>query len=977
MKKYTYEDVYKKTLEYFNNDTLATSVFIDKYTLKDSNNNYYEIDPTDMHKRLAKEFAKTENEFLNKVKPKNYENNLSEYGKVREHLTEEKIFKLFDRFKYVIPQGSIMSVLGNPFTFSSLSNCIVLPDIYDSYGGIFYADQQLAQFQKRRCGTGLDISNLRPTGTNVNNSALTSTGMTSFMDRFSNTTKEVAQGGRRGALMLSCSVHSPSIEEFIDIKQQKDANGNFYRVTGANVSVKLTDAFMNAVINKQKYIQQFPIESEFPEIKKEVDAYTIWKKIIKSAHNSAEPGLLFWDKQHAYSTSSMYPGFKNISTNPCVSGDTLVTTDKGNILIKDLVDNFDKYKDYKILSYNIEKDTLEYENLDNAILSKYNANIIELELSDGSTIKLTPDHKVYTKNRGWIEAGKLNIDDILIGIEWELKLKKINIIENENVYDISVSKNHNFFGNGLLIHNCAEIAMNNDSCRLICLNLFGFVNNPFTSNVDFDFDLFYKYTYEAQRLMDDLVELELNQIQKIITKIKNDTEPDYIKAIELKTWEDLYENGRLGRRTGLGFTALADLIAGHNLKYDSDESMTLVDKIMRTKLQAEFDASVDMAIERGKFEIFDAIIEEQSEFIQMIKNEFNPLYQRMMKFGRRNISISCVAPTGSVSILTQTSSGIEPVFQLEYIRRRKIYKDSTEEFDTIDDSGEKWKNFVVYHNKLQDWMILNNNSNIEESPYFKSTANDIDWERRIKMQSIIGKYITHSISSTINLPSTVTIDEVEKIYLKAWKYGLKGITVYRDGSRSGVLINKDSKKSQVKENNVAKRPKILDCDVKRFVNKGEKWICFIGLCEGAPYEIFTGKLDAIKIPNNIEKGKIHKIKTENGSVYNFIYEYSNETYTVESLNKIFDETYWNIAKMISGLLRHGMPVKYIVNLINSLKLDGDLITTWKAGVIRMLSQYIPDGTLSDKVCEKCGNKSMVYTSKCPVCTICGHNSCGL
>jgi ribonucleoside-diphosphate reductase alpha chain len=692
----------------------------------------------------------------------------------------------------------------------------------------------------------LDLSTLRPSGSSVTNAAGSSTGPVSFMERFSNTTREVAQSGRRGALMLTIDIEHPDVENFVNIKQ------DLSKVTGANISVRLSDEFMNAVKNDTDYTHRFPLDEHLKEgetqMKTTVKARDLWNTIIKAAHTSAEPGLIFWDRQHKYSTSSVYPGFRNTSTNPC-----------------------------------------------------------------------------------------------------------------------------------------SEIAMQGgDSCRLIAMNLFGCVVDPFTDHAYFDYDKFYEITYESQRLMDDLVELELEAVSKIIAKIEADPEPDKIKQVELDTWRMLHEAGKKGRRTGLGFTALGDAIAALGLKFDSEESIATIDKIMRTKLRAEFDSSIDMSVERGSFEGFDVNVEKTSDFVNMMKEEFNDVYGRMMTHGRRNISISTVAPTGSLSILAQTSSGLEPVFMLSYKRRKKI-NDSTDKnakVDFVDSLGDKWQEFVVYHPKLKMWMEVTGETDETKSPYAGSTAPEIDWVKRVEMQAVIQKYITHSISSTINLPNDVSVEKVGEIYMKSWEMGLKGITVYRDGSRSGVLVANDKKDetaaTKIYENNAPKRPKSLDCDVIRFTNKGEKWIGFVGLFEGRPYEVFTGKADDMKIPYYVEEGKIRKTKTDKeGSKYDFVYTDKDKVEVVEEwLNKTFDKHYWNYAKMLSGILRHGMPLPYVVDLINSLNLDNDLITTWKNGISRMIKKYIPDGTeATDKQCKQCKSESVIYQEGCLVCNNCGSSKC--
>lgn len=845
LKKYTRDELIKSCLEYFNGDTLAAEVWINKYALKDSYGNFYELNPNEMHQRMAKEFARIEEKYSS-INLNGQSKYLSEYGRKREALTEDKIYHLFEKFKYTIPQGSVMSVLGNPFVFGSLSNCIVIPEIYDSYGGIMFADQQLAQLAKRRCGIGGDISTLRPEGLAVSNAAGTTTGAISFMERFSNTIREVAQNGRRGALMLTIDINHPDVEKFATIKQ------DLKKVTGANISIRLSDEFMNAVKNNEEYTHKFPINSKKPTLTKTVKARDVWNIIVTAARNSAEPGLIFWDRQHWYSTSSVYPQYKNVSTNPC-----------------------------------------------------------------------------------------------------------------------------------------SEIAMNSDSCRLIAMNLFGFVKDPFFKNSEFDYEKFYQYVYESQRLMDDLVDLELECVEKILQKIDSDSEPEFIKDVEKRTWQLLYENGKNGRRTGLGFTAIADAIAALGYKFDSNKSIEIIESIMKTKCNAEFDSSIDMAIERGKFTGFDSKIEETSEFVQMLKNELPEVYERMMKHGRRNVSISTVAPNGSLSIVAQTSSGIEPVYMLAYKRRRKINPaDKDAKVDFVDDLGDKWQEYEVYHSKFQMWKNISGKSNIEDSPYFKVTAEELDWNKRIKIQSVVQKYITHSISSTINLSEDIAAEKVGEIYMKSWEMGLKGITVYRSGSRSGVLISKEEKK-EIKmnkffeENNAPKRPKLLDADVIRFTNGGEKWIGFIGLFEGRPYEVFTGDIENFPIPSYVDSGKIKRYKIinkkgEKVSKYDFIFTDKNgEETVVENLSKSFNPEFWNYAKMISGILRHGMPLSYVVDLITGLNLREDSLNTWKAGVIRMIKHYIKDGTkVKDTRCSDCGDEhGMVFEEGCLKCKSCGNSRC--
>lgn len=843
MKTFNFDEAYSASLIYFHGDELAATTWLNKYALKNKEGKFMELTPADMHRRMSAQFARIEEKYESILTTRKSKDALSAYGQNRKPLREADIFSLFSDFKYVIPQGSVMSALGNPYMIASLSNCIVLPELYDSYGGIFFADQQLAQLYKRRCGVGLDISTIRPEGMHVSNAAGTTTGAVSFMERFSNTTREVSQHGRRGALMITMDIAHPDIEKFILIKQ------DLQKVTAANISVRLSDEFMNAVKDNSEFTLRFPVDSKNPVYQKKVNARDLWNTIIKCAHNTAEPGLIFWDRQHSYSTSSVYPGFKNVSTNPC-----------------------------------------------------------------------------------------------------------------------------------------SEIAMQGgDSCRLIAINLFSFVVNPFSKEAYFDYDKFYEVAYESQRLMDDLVDLELEAIDRILQKVSSDPEPDYIKDTEVRTWKQLQKSGIDGRRTGLGFTALADTLAALNISFDSDDALIHAEKIMRKKCEAEFDCSIDLAIERGSFASFNPKIENTSDFIQMLKKEFPTLYARMMTFGRRNISISTVAPTGTLSLLAQTSSGIEPVFMLSYKRRRKINsKDKNTRVDFIDASGDAWQEFVVHHHKLKTWMELTGNSDIEKSPYFGSTASEIDWKKRILLQSIVQKYTTHSISSTINLASDVQENLVAEIYFDAWIKGLKGITVYRDGSRSGVLISETERKislGKIIESEAPHRPPVLEASVVRFQNNDEKWIAYVGLLEHQPYEIFTGKAeDAFSIPYWVEKGWIIKNKNGQGkSRYDFQYvDGEGFKVTIEGLSRSFDKEYWNYAKLLSGVLRHGMPLTRVVNLIENLHLSSDNINSWKSGVERALKKFIPDGTIAvDRICPECyDSHGLIYEEGCLKCKNCGHSLCG-
>ena len=838
---YTYKDVLEQSLEYFNNDELAATTWINKYCLKDKHGNYLEKSPDEMHLRMAKEFGRVENKYAS---TETVSEHLSDYGKNRKPLDETKIYQLFKDFKYVIPQGSVMFGLGNDQVIASLSNCIVVPSVLDSYGGVCHTDEQLAQLFKRRCGVGVDLSELRPKDALVSNAAGSTTGAVSFMNRFSNTTREVAQNGRRGALMLTMDVKHPDIEDFITIKQ------DLTKITRANISIRLSDEFMQAVFNDTKFTLQWPIESKDPEYTKEIDAKDLWDKIITCAHNTAEPGLIFWDRQHHYSTSSVYPEFKNSSTNPC-----------------------------------------------------------------------------------------------------------------------------------------SEIAMQGgDSCRLIAVNLFGFVEAPFTKNAKFNFKKFYEVVYETQRLMDDLVDLELEAVERILAKINADPEPEAIKRTEKDLWNLLAETGKKGRRTGLGFTALADAIAALGIKFDTDDALAVVNDIMKTKMTAEFDSSIDMAITRGQFEVFNRNIEDTSEFVQMMAKEFPEMYERMMEHGRRNISISTVAPTGSLSMLAQVSSGIEPVFLLSYVRRRKVNtNDENSKVDFVDELGDGFEEFTVYHKKYETWMNTTGKSDVAESPYAGATAPEIDWKKRVEMQALVQKYTTHSISSTINLASDVTVDSVGDIYVDSWQKGLKGITVYRDGSRSGILVSTDQKTKEQTitstETLTAKRPDRIEAEIVRFHNDSEKWLAVIGLVDGRPYEIFTGQMkDAFNLPQWVEKGWVTKNRNDDGSSrYDFQY-IDNEGYkiTIEGLSRSFDKEFWNYAKLISGVLRHGMPIPYVVDLVQNLNLYDDHINTWKNGVARALKRFVPEGTEAlDKKCPNCNDPDgLIFEEGCLKCKSCGDSKCG-
>jgi len=840
---FTFDEAYKKSLEYFKGDELAAKVWVNKYAIKDSAGNIYESNPNQMHKRLAKEIFRIESK---------YENPLS----------EDKIFNLLKNFKYIIPQGGPMTGIGNKYQVASLSNCFVIGEENpaDSYGGIMKTDQEQVQLMKRRGGVGHDLSHIRPKSSPVLNSALTSTGVVPFMERFSNSTREVAQDGRRGALMLSISIKHPDAEDFIDAKLEKG------KITGANVSVKIDDEFMTAVIENKPYIQQYPIEAKNPRVTKKIDARKLWGKIVHNAWKSAEPGILFWDTIINESVADSYAdlGYKTVSTNPC------------------------------------------------------------------GEIPLCP----------------------------------------------------------------------HDSCRLLALNLYSYVNNPFTKTAKFDFKLFKEHVGYAQKIMDDIIDLELEKIDAIINKIEKDPESIEVKRIEIDLWKNIRKKADEGRRTGVGITAEGDMVAALGLRYGSDNARDFSVEVHKTLALAAYKSSVQMAKERGAFAIFDADKEKNNPFINRIKDADNSIYEDMLKYGRRNIALLTIAPTGTTSLMTQTTSGIEPVFMPAYKRRRKVNpndKDVTVSF--TDDNGDTWEEYNVFHHKFLTWLEINNynvdevrtyssekvDEIVKKSPYYKATANDVDWLAKVTMQGEIQKWVDHSISVTVNLPNQVKEDLVGDLYIEAWKSGCKGVTVYRDGSRDGVLISnkkKEENKNDFAQHNSPKRPKSLEADIVRFNDENEKWISFVGLLNGKPYEIFTGiaEEDALPIPNSIKKGFIIKNRNEDGGK-RYDFQYTNKygfRVTIEGLSYKFNPEFWNYAKLISGVLRHGMPIQNAISLISSLHLNSETINTWKKGVERALKKYIIDGTKakSGVTCKTCNSESLVYQEGCLTCLSCGYSKCG-
>ena len=838
---YEYDEVIEKSKEYFNGDELAANVWVSKYALKDSQGNIYESSPDEMHQRLAKEIARIE-------------------AKYPHPLSANDIYNLIKGFKYIVPQGGPMTGIGNHFQIASLSNCFVIGNEgnSDSYGGIMKTDQEQVQLMKRRGGVGHDLSHIRPSGSAVMNSALTSTGVVPFMERFSNSTREVAQDGRRGALMLSISIKHPDAEHFIDAK----LDGT--KVTGANVSVRIDNEFMEAAVNGKKYTQQYPIDSANPTFKQEIDASELWNKIVHNAWSAAEPGILFWDTIISESVPDCYAdeGFTTTSTNPC------------------------------------------------------------------GEIPLCP----Y------------------------------------------------------------------DSCRLLAINLFSYVDSPFTSAAKFDFTKFKDHARSAQRIMDDIIDLEVEKIDKIIEKINTDPEPEEIKAVEVRLWENIRKKSLEGRRTGVGITAEGDMLAALGLQYGSDESIDFSEKVHKTLAIEAYRSSTEMAKLRGAFPIFDATKEKDNPFINRIKDADPELYQDMLSYGRRNISLLTIAPTGTTSIMTQTSSGIEPVFMASYRRRRKINpNDRDARTDMIDEVGDHWEEYQVFHHNFSTWLKVNGhnpeeveqmddtslNKLIEQSPYHKATANDVDWVKKVKLQGTVQKWVDHSISVTVNIPEDTSEDMVAQIYQTGWESGCKGITVYRDGSRSGVLVANEDKKEKeeaIIEHNAPKRPPILEAEIVRFQNNHEKWVAVVGIFNERPYEIFTGPAeDFLFVPIWLEKAWVIKNKNDDGrSQYNLQYK-DKDGYkvTIEGLSRSFNPEYWNYAKLISGVLRHGMPLPYVVDMVNNLHLNDESLNTWKNGVARALKKYIPDGTEpSQKICPECGESALIYEEGCLNCKSCGHSKCG-
>lgn len=1135
------EDAIKKSIEYFNGDELAASVFVDKYALKNEDGDVLEATPDELHKRLAKEFARIEQKYPNP-------------------LSEDEIYESIKNFKYIVPQGSPMAGIGNNNQIMSISNCFVIGSPEDSYGGIMKSDEELAQLMKRRAGVGLDISKIRPKGTKTKNAAKTTDGIAVFMERFSNTCREVAQNGRRGAEMISISIHHPEVETFINIKQDKK------KVTGANISVKLTDEFMNAVKNNTEYEQRWPVDSSEPIIKKIVNARKIWNQIIECAWNSAEPGLLFWDNVEKYTPADIYEMFKSISTNPCQPAWATVLTPSGirnfsdidvgdkiwssegwttvvnkwssgikdvyeykttcgifygtenhrvisngskveakdansidmlpneytdvvNLDPQDIMDGLvigdgsvhgasnnlvylivgKKDTDYissevshlmtkyrpgikegsweitstvdaselpktylrkiptrfvhgskekvcgflrglftangtvsgqrvclKATSFDVIKDVM-FMLSSIGIRSYYSTNKTKENVFDNGTytirenydINITTDREKFYKSIGFIQKYKMEKLQKLISKMGKAdkpnkktyEIKETKFVSTEEVFDITVDNNsHTYWTGGLNVSNCGEINLSPyDSCRLIAQNVLSFVKNAYTKDAYFDWNLFDKYTQMAQRYMDDIVDIELEQINKILNKIEADPESDDIKRRELTLWNNIKFACENGRRTGLGITALGDALAALGIKYGSEESIQMTEKIYKALALAAYKSSITMAKERGSFKVFDYEKEKDHVFVSKIINELDDEYKEMYKqYGRRNIALTTTAPTGSVSILTQTSSGIEPVFMLSYSRRKKINPSENTEPDFVDAMGDKWTTHKVYHHELKRWMDVTGESDETKSPWYGGTAQDIDWVASVDLQAAAQKWVCHSISKTCNLPNNATKETVADVYMRAWESGCKGFTVYRDGCRDGVLITTDKKEEVVfQEHNAPKRPESLECDIHQVKIKGEAWTIFVGLMEGKPFELMGGKSSFVNISKKITKGKLVKNSKKGGankSIYDLHYGDDDAPTVIKDVVRTFENpTQGEFSRILSLALRHGSPVQYVVEQLQKDE-EGDLYSFSKV-LARVLKTYIKDGVKIKAICSNCGSNNLIYHEGCLMCADCGHGKC--
>jgi ribonucleotide reductase alpha subunit len=1110
-----YEKAFAQSLKYFNGDELAANVFLSKYALTDQEGDIKEATPNDMHKRISSEFARIEAKYPNPM-------------------SEDEIYKLLKDFKYIVPQGSPMSAIGNDYQIQSLSNCFVIESPHDSYSGIMHADQQLVQLMKRRAGVGLDISKIRPKGMITNNAAKTTDGIGVFMERFSNSCREVAQNGRRGAELMSISVHHPEVETFAKIKNDP------LKVTGANISIKLTEEFMVAVRDNKDYQLRWPVDSDDPVVTETIPARQVWDTIINSAHNRAEPGIFFWDNVAKWTPSDAYPKYKSVTTNPCQPGFAHVLDQFGLKTMEDLKvgDKIWSEDGWVTVINKVEtgiKEVFEFKTKYGSFYSTAEHRVVangkKIEVKDTNIIDLLPNKKAglatllthevtkgYPQWQARVEDGRefsnilndetktdLEIEEGLPSYVWDsalfaqgflrgifdesahithegsrlyvntralpiaeklqLLLSQLGVISsivatvasNLNnvyrlevmnkgtfvqkigfshsslthlldldtgvvpgegyikevtshgempVYDITVDgAHHTYWSNGFNVSNCGEIVLSpNDSCRLLVLNTISFINEPFSQYAHFDKDKFYDYAQKAQRLMDDIIDLELEKIDRILEKIESDPEPDHVKKVEFDLWSDIRETCERGRRTGLGVTAIGDAVAAMNLIYGSDESIVFVEEMYKTLAMGAYRSSVDMARDRGAFPEYDYELEKDHPFINRIMDEDVSLRQDWEKVGRRNVALTTTAPTGSVSILTQTTSGIEPAFMTSYTRRKKVNPDSKEDvrIDFTDEIGDKWQEFTVYHHGVKTWMDITGETDITESPYHGGTANDIDWINRVKIQGAAQKWICHSISSTVNLPEDVSVDTVKEIYLTAWQEGLKGITVYREGSRSGVLVDSSKlgkdKTAAFASHDAPKRPEELDCDVHQMTVKSEKWMMFVGLLDNKPYEIMGGLSEYISLPKRVKMGKIKKVKVSNGSRYDFHYDHLKKvdskdlgdgkhqiTYVedpegetvIKDIQHSFDNaTEAAFTRTLSLSLRHGADPQFVVEqLQKGAEKDDDLFAFSKAAS-RVLKNYIVEGAANGKTCEECGSENIVYQEGCLACQDCGSSKCG-
>lgn len=1107
IKSYKRENVFNKTLDYFKGDELSTNVWINKYALKDADGNIYELSPEDMHWRLANEITRVEKE------------------KYYNPLTSEELFELFDKFKYVIPQGSPMAGIGNNFQTTALSNCFVVAaeGEPDSYGGILRVDEEMIQLAKRRGGVGADLSHIRPKSSPVNNAAITSTGVVPFMERYSNSIKEVAQDGRRGALMLTISSKHPDSEDFVDAKMEQG------KVTGANISVKVEDDLLLSAINGTTYTQTYPldfkdfdndltIKNEIVSVTnkngekgfyKNIDGKKLWDKIIHNAWKSAEPGVLFWDTLINESVADSYAdvGFKTISTNPCFTGDMRLLTADGYRTFEEL----DGKEEYLINELG--------EIVDGKVWCTGVKDTVVIRQSNGNVIKSTPDHRfkdidgnehqakdlkgltlmpyinkpIHSTNfmELGVEMGSLSEKELpATYFEWEkddkaaflseLFSRNISIIRNSDIsfkinskklseqlieslkefkikghigvtpesYYINISGYENLleFANTInftqddkteslhqlllnrapkvtsvkkgetqkvydfnlkssphwgvvenrVVHNCGELPLcSHDSCRLVAINLYSYVVNPFTKDAYFDFDLFSEHVGKTQRIMDDIVDLEIEKVEAILAKIESDPESESIKRVEKELWTNILNKAKIGRRTGLGITAEGDMLAGLGLIYGTPEATDFSERVHKVLAVNAYAESIKMAKERGAFGVWDYEKEKDNPFLKRILNELpEDIISMYKEYGRRNIACLTIAPTGSTSLMTQTTSGIEPVFLPVYKRRRKINpNDKNVRIDFIDSEGQSWEEYIVFHHKFSDWMEINGydttknysqnelNELVKKSPYYKATSNDVDWLEKVRMQGRIQKWVDHSISVTINLPNDVTEELVGNIYLEAWKSGCKGCTIYRDGSRDGVLVSADNKTDENKRGSDFVRPERLEAKIIHFQNNREKWVAVIGLVDGEPYEIFTGikdEDDGIMVPKSVTEGNVLKIDNKETGEKRYDLEYVNKKgykVTVEGLDSKFNEVYWNYAKLISGVLRYGMPVDQVVKLIKGLELDDDTINTWKNGVERAFKGFLPTTEMKGSTCPECGQETIVMTEGCLTCKSCGYSKC--